>query len=81
MSHYQPLGLLFLACGGTIFFLIAQLRLRAQRDAESRLHAELRDLVGPGGVYVIQLCAIVLGSILGAAAVALGFFFLHGVAS
>ena len=76
MSQNQAFGMLLIAFGVVIYFLISQLWSRSKSDPGWILRGEFRQLVSPGTVHVINAILIATGALLGTAAVGFGLMLL-----
>ncbi len=79
MSHNQAIGMLLVALGVGACFCVTQLWTKSRRDPEWILRGELRDLVRPGAVHLINALLLVAGALAATGAVGAGLLFLHRV--
>lgn len=78
-GHHQALGMLLIALGVLIFFLLSQLWIRTRKDPGWILRGEFRDWVRPGALHIINSLLLILGGILGTGAFGLGLVLLRWV--
>ena len=76
MSLNQALGMLFVALGVVIYFLISQHWSRSKKDPAWLIKGEFRQLVRPGAIHVINAFLMVMGALTGTFSVGFGLLLL-----